>query len=89
MNTHKNHLKDYRIKQKLTPAQLGELAGVSRQTIFLIEENLYSPSVRLAAKFADIFNTTIDSLLPEIFYPDHHMRLFRRSGRLPAELSRL
>ena len=62
MNTHKNHLKDYRIKQKLTPAQLGELAGVSRQTIFLIEENLYSPSVRLAAKFADIFNTTIDSL---------------------------
>lgn len=62
MNTHKNHLKDYRIKQNLTPAQLGELAGVSRQTIFLIEENLYSPSVRLAAKFADIFNTTIDSL---------------------------
>lgn len=62
MNTHKNHLKDYRIQQKFTPAQLGELAGVSRQTIVLIEENHYSPSVRLAAKFADIFNTTIDSL---------------------------
>lgn len=62
MNTYKNHLKDYRIKQKLTPAQLGELADVSRQTIVLIEENLYSPSVRLAARFADIFNTTIDSL---------------------------
>lgn len=62
MNTHKNHLKDYRIQQKLTPAQLGKLAGVSRQTIVLIEENHYSPSVQLAAKFADIFNTTIDSL---------------------------
>ena len=87
MNTHKNHLKDYRIKQKLTPAQLGELAGVSRQTIFLIEENLYSPSVRLAAKFADIFNTSL--LYTSDAADDHHMRLFRRAGWLPAELSRL
>ncbi|QCT70136.1 helix-turn-helix transcriptional regulator [Eubacterium maltosivorans] len=62
MNTHTNNLKNYRIKQKLTHAQLGELAGISRQTIVLIEENHYSPSVRLAAKFANIFNTTIDSL---------------------------
>lgn len=38
------------------------MAGVSRQTISLIERGDYSPSVTLALKVAAIFKTTVEDV---------------------------
>lgn len=57
-----NELKVYRTKLGINQAQLGELAGVSRQTISLIERGDYSPSVTLALKLAKICHTTVEML---------------------------
>ena len=57
-----NRLKEYRARYQLNQQQLGQLAGVSRQTISLIERGDYSPSVTLALKIATIFETTVEEL---------------------------
>ena len=41
---------------------MGKLAGVSRQTISLIERGDYSPSVSLALKLAKICQATVEDL---------------------------
>ena len=43
-------------------SQLGKLAGVSRQTISLIERGDYSPSVALALKLARIFEVPVEEI---------------------------
>ena len=43
-----NHVKEYRSELGINQTELGKLAGVSRQTISLIERGDYSPSVTLA-----------------------------------------
>lgn len=58
----KNHLKEYRSKLGLNQTELGHLAGVSRQTISLIERGDYSPSVTLALKIAKICEATVEDL---------------------------
>ena len=40
-----NRLKEYRSSQGINQTELGKMAGVSRQTISLIERGDYSPSV--------------------------------------------
>ena len=57
-----NHLKEYRARQGINQARLGELAGVSRQTISLIERGDYSPSVTLALKLAKICSAGVEDL---------------------------
>ena len=47
-----NQLKEYRSRLGINQTELGKLAGVSRQTISLIERGDYSPSVALALKLA-------------------------------------
>ena len=43
-----NRLKEHRARLGVNQAELGNMAGVSRQTISLIERGDYSPSVTLA-----------------------------------------
>ena len=43
-----NRLKEYRAKIKVNQTEMGNLVGVSRQTISQIERGDYSPSVTLA-----------------------------------------
>ena len=50
----------------LTQSQLGDIVGVTRQTIAAIEQRRYSPSLETAFKLAREFNCTVD----EIFYWD-------------------
>ena len=42
-----NHLKEYRAKINVNQHEMGQLVGVSRQTISQIERGDYSPSVTL------------------------------------------
>ena len=57
-----NRLKELRARDGLNQQELGKLAGVSRQTISLIERGDYSPSVTLALKLAQIFAVTVEDI---------------------------
>lgn len=55
-------LKEYRSSKGINQTELGKLAGVSRQTISLIERGDYSPSVTLALKIARIFQVSVEDI---------------------------
>ena len=57
-----NFVQDYRNKNKVTQEELGKAVGVTRQTIIAIEKGNYTPSVLLALKIAEYFNTTVEKL---------------------------
>ena len=57
-----NRLKELRARNGVNQQELGKLAGVSRQTISLIERGDYSPSVTLALKLAQIFQVTVEDI---------------------------
>ena len=57
-----NHLKEQRARLGINQAQMGKLAGVSRQTISLIERGEYSPSVTLALKLAQICQVQVEDI---------------------------
>ena len=57
-----NHLREYRARIGVNQQQMGELVGVSRQTISQIERGDYSPSVTLALKIAKIFDVPVENI---------------------------
>ena len=57
-----NKLKEYRSDLGINQTEMGKLAGVSRQTISLIERGDYSPSVSLALKLAKICRVTVEDI---------------------------
>lgn len=57
-----NRLKEYRAHIGINQSDMGKLAGVSRQTISLIERGDYSPSVTLALKLAKICQVTVEDI---------------------------
>ena len=58
----RNQLKKHRSRMGINQTELGKLAGVSRQTISLIERGDYSPSVALALKLAKICQVTVEDI---------------------------
>lgn len=61
-----NRLKEHRARMNINQSELGKLAGVSRQTISLIERGDYSPSVTLALKLAKIFHVSVEDIFTYI-----------------------
>lgn len=57
-----NRVKEHRARMGVNQSELGKMAGVSRQTISLIERGDYSPSVTLALKLARIFETQVEDI---------------------------
>ena len=57
-----NRLKEYREKIKVNQTEMGNLVGVSRQTISQIERGDYSPSVTLALKIAKVLNVSVEEI---------------------------
>lgn len=57
-----NHLKEYRARIGVNQQEMGQLVGVSRQTISQIERGDYSPSVTLALKIAKVFEVTVEDI---------------------------
>lgn len=57
-----NELKVYRAKHDITQEELAVEVGVSRQTINAIETGKYNPSLELALKLADHFDSNIEEL---------------------------
>ena len=59
-----NRVKEHRARLNVNQAELGKMAGVSRQTISFIHHRHYSPSVALALRLAQIFQVPVE----EIFF---------------------
>lgn len=57
-----NKLKEYRAKLGVNQQQMGQLVGVSRQTISQIERGDYSPSVTLALKIAKKCQVSVEEI---------------------------
>lgn len=57
-----NHLKEMRARLGVNQADMGKLAGTSRQTISMIERGDYSPSVTLALKLAKICKVSVEDI---------------------------
>jgi putative transcriptional regulator len=57
-----NRLKLARVEKDLTQQGLAELAGVTRQTIGLIEARKYNPTLKLCLILAKITEKSLDEL---------------------------
>lgn len=57
-----NHLKEFRARINVNQHEMGQMVGVSRQTISQIERGDYSPSVTLALKIAKIFEVPVEEI---------------------------
>jgi putative transcriptional regulator len=51
-----------RKKRNITQEEVAQAIGVTRQTIIAIEKGNYTPSVLLALKLAEFFNTSVEKL---------------------------
>lgn len=69
-----NRLKEYRAKIKVNQTEMGNLVGVSRQTISQIERGDYSPSVTLALKIAKVLNVSVE----EIFSYEEDLYIYKK-----------
>ena len=60
-----NRVKDYRLETKKSLLALAKEIGVSRQTINMIENNKYNPSLDLCIKLAKALGTDLNVLFWE------------------------
>ena len=64
-STFRNRFKLARVENNLTQAELAEKVGVTRQTIGLIENGKYNPSLNLCIAVAKTLNKTLNDLFWE------------------------
>ena len=57
-----NEVKTHRVKNRLTQAKLGEMAGITRKSINAIETNRMVPSVLLALLLANVLDVAVEDL---------------------------
>lgn len=67
----KNEVLERRQQHGWSQARLGELVGVSRQTINAIEKGRYDPSLPLAFKLARLFGCTIEEVFDDGEHTSH------------------
>ncbi|MCC2083435.1 transcriptional regulator [Staphylococcus sp. HMSC068D08] len=60
-----NKVKVYRGYSKISQLELARAVGVSRQTINMIENGKYNPSLKLCVNIAKTLGTTLDTLFWE------------------------
>lgn len=57
-----NNIKQYRILSKMSQLELAKQVGVARQTINLIENQKYNPSLDLCIRIAKALGTDLNTL---------------------------
>lgn len=60
-----NTFEKYRVREKLTRAQLAETIGVSRAAVYKWESGLSLPSAAKLPELARVLHCTVDDLLKE------------------------
>ncbi|MDU0462611.1 helix-turn-helix transcriptional regulator [Staphylococcus ureilyticus] len=63
-----NKVKYFRSQQQISQLALARSVGVSRQTINMIENDKYNPSLNLCINIAQSLNVTLNDL----FWEDHN-----------------
>jgi putative transcriptional regulator len=58
-------MKSARVEKGLSQADLAQQIGVSRQTILLIEQNQYNPSLHICRAICKALDRTLDDLFWE------------------------
>lgn len=58
----KNNIRILRKNKKITQSQLASLCHVSRQTINMIENDHYDPTLKLALKLSKTLGVTVNEL---------------------------
>ncbi len=58
----RNRVRELRAREDYSQTDLGQLIGVTRQTIGLIEKADYQPSVTLALKIAQVFSLPLEDV---------------------------
>ena len=58
----RNRLKELRARDGFNQTQLAKQAGISRQTVSLIERNDFMPSILTVVKIARIFNEPVENV---------------------------
>ena len=57
-----NQVREFRKNMGLSQLELAKSIGVSRQTINMIENNKYNPTLELCLNLAKVLNTDLNSL---------------------------
>jgi len=58
-----NNIRVLRFNQsEMTQSELAEKVGVTRQTVYAIEKNKYSPSLEVAFRIARVFGVPLDEV---------------------------
>ncbi|MBM7602767.1 putative transcriptional regulator [Metabacillus crassostreae] len=57
-----NKVYEHRVLKRMSQKELADAVGVSKQTIFVMEKNNYSPSLVLAFRIADFFNVDVKEI---------------------------
>ena len=58
----KTRIKEFRARYDLTQKELAQKVGVRRETIVFLEKGKYNPSLKLAYRIAQIFETSIEEI---------------------------
>ncbi len=62
METVKNRIKVARVEKGFTQEELAEKIGVTRQTIGLIENEQYNPTIVLCLRLSHVLDKSLDQL---------------------------
>ena len=57
-----NKVYEHRVLKRMSQKELADAVGVSKQTIFVMEKNNYSPSLVLAYRIANYFEVDINEI---------------------------
>ncbi|GIN88258.1 transcriptional regulator [Heyndrickxia sporothermodurans] len=67
-----NKVYEHRVLRRMTQKELDDAVRVSKQPIFVMEKNNYSPSLILAFRIASYFEVDINKIFSYVRKEDHH-----------------
>ena len=67
-----NKVYEYRVLRRMSQKELADAVGVSKQTIFVMEKNNYSPSLVLAFRIANYFEVDINEIFSYVRKDDNN-----------------
>ena len=75
-----NRIKDFRSDRGMTQTELAKLVGVRRETIYNLENGKYNPSLSLAWKIAEVFESSIEDVFTVQLDPAFMKKLAQMGG---------
>ncbi|MBJ8031733.1 helix-turn-helix transcriptional regulator [Bacillus cereus group sp. N21] len=67
-----NKVYEHRVLRRMSQKDLADAVGISKQTIFVMEKNNYSPSLVLAYRIANYFEVDINEIFSYVGKEDNN-----------------